>query len=379
MEETLVDRVRRVIESTGGSQAEFAARLRIDPSKLSKSLTGVRRFTSLEVALIAELADVSVDWLLNGTSVLPPTVAARAEQLRPSASEVAVKRAEDLDELWSDLVELSAAPEPPRLPRWDGEGSATVQGADLAARAWESVLDAEQHTRMRTELPDVIENVFGINVAFESLPTGLDGLAWVRGGFRLSLVNTATSWTRQRFTLAHELGHVLAGDTDRVLLDADVTPTGRPHGAETRANAFAACFLMPADELRRHVSGTVDDLAFAAAVGHFRVSPSALAWRLLDLHLIDEVSRARYARLSLRACSLIGGWSDDFRLWEQERVATRPPMLMARAAFAAYRSGRTSIRLPAAVLGREPDDLLVALSPSDPDPGTAGTEAVYVP
>ncbi|MBW0009488.1 MAG: ImmA/IrrE family metallo-endopeptidase, partial [Pseudonocardiales bacterium] len=68
-----------------------------------------------------------------------------------------------------------------------------------------------------------------------------------RNGFRLILVSNAVSWTRQRFILAHELGHVLAGDAQNLRVDLDVmAPSSQGERTEMRANAFASAFLMPA-------------------------------------------------------------------------------------------------------------------------------------
>lgn len=47
-------RVREVIAAAGVSQREFARRVVMDPSKLSRSLSGTRRFTVAELARIAD-------------------------------------------------------------------------------------------------------------------------------------------------------------------------------------------------------------------------------------------------------------------------------------------------------------------------------------
>ncbi|MFJ1935580.1 hypothetical protein ACIOGZ_23355 [Kitasatospora sp. NPDC088160] len=49
MDAGLIERVRQVIGSTGETQAVMAERIGISPDKLSKSLGGKRRFTSLEL------------------------------------------------------------------------------------------------------------------------------------------------------------------------------------------------------------------------------------------------------------------------------------------------------------------------------------------
>lgn len=58
-------RVREVITAAGVSQREFARRVVMDPSKLSRSLSGSRRFTAAELARIADEGRVDVGLLLG--------------------------------------------------------------------------------------------------------------------------------------------------------------------------------------------------------------------------------------------------------------------------------------------------------------------------
>uniref|UniRef100_A0AAU3GZQ1 TetR family transcriptional regulator C-terminal domain-containing protein n=1 Tax=Streptomyces sp. NBC_01401 TaxID=2903854 RepID=A0AAU3GZQ1_9ACTN len=66
-EDTVPVRVRQVIAAAEVSQREFARRIVMDPSKLSRSLSGARRFTVAELSRIAATAGVDAGWLL-GTS-----------------------------------------------------------------------------------------------------------------------------------------------------------------------------------------------------------------------------------------------------------------------------------------------------------------------
>ncbi|NLU70289.1 TetR/AcrR family transcriptional regulator [Streptomyces sp. HNM0574] len=82
----VAERVRQVIGEAGCSQREFARQIVMDPSKLSRSLSGSRRFTVAELARIADAGDVDAAWLLGsgaGTAPEPapvpePSSAARA-------------------------------------------------------------------------------------------------------------------------------------------------------------------------------------------------------------------------------------------------------------------------------------------------------------
>lgn len=69
---SLVSRVRDAIKNAGINHSEVARRIGLDASKLSKSLAGTRKFRVEEISRIAELTEVSTDWLTTGrTAGLP--------------------------------------------------------------------------------------------------------------------------------------------------------------------------------------------------------------------------------------------------------------------------------------------------------------------
>ncbi|MFF8898031.1 TetR family transcriptional regulator C-terminal domain-containing protein [Streptomyces lydicus] len=70
----VTDRVRQVITRLGCSQREFARRIVMDPSKLSRSLGGTRRFALAEIVRIADIGGVDTGWLLGAPE--RPTAAA---------------------------------------------------------------------------------------------------------------------------------------------------------------------------------------------------------------------------------------------------------------------------------------------------------------
>lgn len=57
-----------------------------------------------------------------------------------------------------------------------------------------------------------METAFGVDVAITSLGEGFDGLSVSTERARLILTALTTRAYRRRFTIAHELGHLLAGD-----------------------------------------------------------------------------------------------------------------------------------------------------------------------
>jgi Zn-dependent peptidase ImmA (M78 family)/transcriptional regulator with XRE-family HTH domain len=367
----LRDRVLRVVERSGLRQGEFAALVGMDPTKLSKSLSGVRRFTSLELAVIADHGGVTVDWLLTGQGRPLPAVAARAAVFDEDAVGRATARAEHLEELWSGLREIGAVDAPTPLPARPGRGLMIRQGADLAEEAWRLVRTRGRDADVATDLPAVLEDLFEVDVEIDRLGDGLDGLSYQRDGFRLALVTNAVPRTRQRFTLAHELGHLLAGDSHGVWVDRDVMAesTRRDH-AEMRANAFAAAFLMPGDLVRARLGGAPDAHSFAVLMGELCVSASALAWRLFTLGLVSEEGRRELAGTSLPAAALHGGWLDELRAHEADQETTRPCLRLVDAALAAYERGEISVRPLASILNRPVEDVLAVLAPVAPAPAS---------
>lgn len=77
-------RARGCIAASGYTQRAFAEAIDLDATKLSKSLSGRRRFTADELKAIAATADVTVHWLLtgvegseSGSAVAPPAAMPR--------------------------------------------------------------------------------------------------------------------------------------------------------------------------------------------------------------------------------------------------------------------------------------------------------------
>lgn len=85
---------------------------------------------------------------------------------------------------------------------------------------------------------------------------------------------------RQRFTVAHEIGHLLLGHTSR-----DSTydlKSKKPF--EVEANKFAAELLMPLDLLKKDFQKSTREPSKLAEL--YYVSKEAMWWRLLDMKII---------------------------------------------------------------------------------------------
>lgn len=374
--ESLNARVRRVLESAGENQGEFARRLGMSADKLSKSLNGTRRFTSLELALIAELGHTTVDWLLNGT-VPHEGLSSMAARTKPSTSascedgrEEALRHAEMIDALATAGYTVSR----PSLPKPPQSGSLLEQGTRLAEAA-QAVIGTSPCGMPVRALAELWEQRFGLVAAATTLPDGLDGLAWDSGTFRLILVGRTDGWTRQRFTLAHELGHILAGDAADKPLAEHIAPSLDRGQAEIRANAFAAELLMPSKELmaRSGDAAVTDRSAFLSLAWNFQVSPSAMATRLRTLGIITDEQRRQWSGATTRIAADHCGDAEGHMQHAQQAGDGWYSASLAKLAIAAYAKGDISIRPVAAVTGLRPERLLDLFHPQ------AGPEEAPVP
>ena len=371
------DRVRELIAASGLTQQEFAVKIGLDNSKLSKSLSGVRRFTSLDLALIGELADVTVDWLITGEEPAF-AVAARATGGTARAASAEATR---LATLRGDMTFLG------HIQPWSPVTASLIglteiaQGEELAAAALEAVRVAQVPFPI-VDLPAAIENVFGADVTVLPLEAGFDGLAVSSSEVKLILASTSTVPARQRFTIAHELGHLLAGDEQELTVDEDVFDANhRRTPGEMRANAFAAAFLMPESVLRRVVGAAgLDEIGFARLCFDFGVSPSSLSYRLQNLRLLDAGRAETWGGMTgARVAALVGSGA---AFAGQVSAAGQPrlPGLLVATTYRVYEQGEATLRPYANLVGVDVDVLRASLETSatelaDRDPAELGTAA----
>lgn len=160
-----------------------------------------------------------------------------------------------------------------KIPEWDLDdtGLAPEQVAERMREYWmlprgpiENVCGA-------------IEAAGGIVVNSDFGTDHLDGISFRKEGLPpLFFMNRNVSGDRYRFSLAHELGHMIMHS----LPDEDKK-------MEAEAHFFAANFLMPKAEIRPYLSkGKFSDLGRVKA--YWKVSIKALVRRSYDLNLITD-------------------------------------------------------------------------------------------
>ncbi|MEU7104986.1 XRE family transcriptional regulator [Streptomyces stramineus] len=366
---SIPDRVRSLMAKSGLSLHDFAEHVDLDAAQLSASLSGASAFSVVDLACIADACEISMDWLLTGSET-PLAVAARtttgdAAEALEAAREYTSRRT-DLDTL--------GYPQP-----WRPVTATARPGASYAARGEALARAALKETARQGRsaiagnLGELIEETFGADVAVVQLGDGFDGLAATARGTKLILLAATSNPARQRFTLAHELGHLLAGDNQEVHLDRDIfSPAQKKDPSEQRANAFASAFLMPEEILREAITSVgLTRASYAALACDLMVSPEALAYRLLYLRLIDAGTCDRYKRMTASEAAQLAGRSEEF---EQRAVLSQKPRLpglLVRDTRAAYEAGKSTVRPYATLLGVDADELKNELDERRRDNGGA--------
>jgi hypothetical protein len=366
MSDSVLDRIRTVIGQVADSHAAFGARIGMSRDKLSKSLSGARRFTSLELSLIARECGVTLDWLLTGQAPTALSVAARSPGgVLPAPAEVSeltdrFASAYEVLKLHGDQVSHPklALPSMKQTPRQQGE-----QLAEAAARIIAKSANISVDRLDTIHVISTLEAAFGLDIAVQPLPDDLHGLAWHGSGRRLILVATTRNWTRQRFTLAHELAHILFCDAQEPVVDHSITPGRSSDPTEIRANWFAAALLMPADAVRAEVQERpVERETLARMVVHFKVSPSAMATRLDTLRLIDAKRLSDLRTMTSVECHKLAGSFESYVEQVEASSSPRLPVGIVKRLFEAYERGATTLRPLANVLGVPVDDLFDLLT-----------------
>ena len=143
----------------------------------------------------------------------------------------------------------------------------------------------------------IVESL-GIEIQERQLDTdSIRGVALAGADFSpVILINTASFYNAseygKRFTLAHELCHVIY-DRTRARRVTHVSGPWVAPGIERRANAFAAYMLMPRELVMRNWHNELDSVVFSEFANRLHMNETALIEHLYNLDLIDEIARER--------------------------------------------------------------------------------------
>lgn len=143
-----------------------------------------------------------------------------------------------------------------------------------------------------------IARLRGIHLRYVPFEGEMSGLLFQEGGNIIIGVNELHPKTRQRFTIAHELGHLELHNRSEFHIDRNFRILLRDERSsqaidptEIEANAFAAELLMPKimleRDLRGHMVDYEDDELIRNLANRYKVSLQAMIFRLTNLGFIS--------------------------------------------------------------------------------------------
>ncbi len=102
------------------------------------------------------------------------------------------------------------------------------------------------------------------------------------------LYNQNHSQVRQRFTVAHELGHLILSDGQKMGVMEEIVDLKTKSRAEVEANNFAAELLMPSKLLRKVIkNGSINSIEELAK--RFDVSTDAMWYQITKCNLLKLI------------------------------------------------------------------------------------------
>ncbi len=359
-------RVQRLRLGAGAALGDVAGALGVSAGELSAVERGDRDLADTELTTFAEFVGVSELAILEPDSLLGRlAVAPRAGDETVSTRE-AHRRLVALAEIHHVLREggHEAQPGVASVPQDSSERwlSRANRLAEWAGQRLGDLTRDPPETDRFAALAAAIECHFGVDVMVESLGAdGPLGLSMTDPEFPFILINADVIRPRAMFTLAHELGHVLAGDGSEIKIDEDL----RGNNDEERlANAFAAALLMPAQRVNSLIEEHGRDAkCLAMMILYFGVSFESLIYRLHNLQVINATGRDALKNAGLHGLlrALEDTEESTMLLSARERPPRKPPRHFTTRCISGVWDGTISAAPLAGLLDVETDELVEKL------------------
>jgi Zn-dependent peptidase ImmA (M78 family)/DNA-binding XRE family transcriptional regulator len=291
------ERLTKYRKMAGKTQDEVATALGMSRPTYIAIEKGTRPASSGEIVRLGEILSRPVHELLRQDMPvkIEPHLRMAVQTAAKDADEV-TRGIQILEGYAEDYLQLERLLKAPLSTHYPPEISLPTRG-DL----YEFAEDVADRERARLQLGDqpignlrkLLESEVGVRVFFGSLPSRVAGLyAFVADLGCCMLINAKHPHERQRASMGHEYGHLLA---DRHKPGVDYfNHEGRKPANERFVEAFAMAFLMPAAGIRRHFRDVlnatddfqVGDLVRLASV--YDVSVQALTLRLEGMGLVSR-------------------------------------------------------------------------------------------
>lgn len=240
------ERLLRARKAAGLALRTVAEQAELSHTTVSKFEKELQKPSSAQLIKLAKILGVRTEYFFRPENLKIDGIEYRKKSTLPQKSLDKVQAdIFDQAERWHEL--LSLYPQSPLqpfalpggLPELISDANQVEAVAETVRAAWQLGLSC---------IPDMIDALEsqGIMVISSTVDSGhkFDGLAGTISGMPLIVVGANWTGDRQRFTLAHELGHLLLKERLAESLLGD---------EETLCNRFAGAFLLPKQTLIEHL------------------------------------------------------------------------------------------------------------------------------
>jgi Zn-dependent peptidase ImmA (M78 family)/DNA-binding XRE family transcriptional regulator len=264
-------RIKRAREQQGLTQGELGERVGKTQTAISYWEAGRRSPDVDDIVAVADALDVEVTYFFGRTESKPRGVLLRAQAtLRPFDNLIA-----EIERFAAEAEDLESFPREIQVKN------------DSPTKAAQQLLAKTRTTHAPIPISQLAERC-GVNVTPAQFSNEISGVLLDLDNGPVIGFNNAHHPVRQRFTIAHELGHFLLDHHDHFHIDlSDAGREGDPPGYnwhdERSANEFAAQVLMPAALI---VQAFEEDSNLNRIAKLFNVSREAMGWRLVNLGLL---------------------------------------------------------------------------------------------
>lgn len=380
--------IRQERTRAGLNQRDLAEHAGLSQPTIHRIEQGTRPALSVtELDRIARALGVPMRYLLRGNPV--------ADRARVAPRTARDATDDDLNEARRLAIDLLALDD--RLAESRPASRPSVPSAPPSGRPV-PVTDAEKEgkaaaTALRArlglglaplaDLPELLETTTHLDAGAMAMPGTVSGISAVdpARGVAVALVNVGDVPERQRFSYAHELGHVVLDDGVAV----DHLRCGRSP-REIRCDAFARHFLAPLEGVRQvwertaaacgpvGKDGDIDPLRRLAQVArHFRVSLPVARIQCTKLGF-DLPPQCQDTLPTNREAAWRFGWGPEYEAEVSAAQQISPPRRILERAVRAYEAGSIGLKPLARLLCMEPHDAETRLEkagirpPAAPEP-----------
>jgi len=336
------DRIKQARKASGLSMRALAEQAGISAMAISKYENNKSTPSSGVLIALSQILDVSVDYFFRQAKVELKEVEYRKHSRLPkkTISRIEgdvieqIERYQDLEELLP-VSPISRFQMPKGLPGNVDDYDDIETIAEKVRKAW---------GLGSNPIPDLIDTleergikVFQSNILHDDR---FDGLASQVDGTPVIVVGKDWPGDRQRFTLAHELGHLILGGRLADTLDE-----------EKAANRFAGAFLVPASEARKELGNSrkwLEPVELCMLKQSYGLSMRAWIYRASDLGILNTSASRRmweYFRSN--------GW---VKTEPGEQYPSEQPKLFKQLVFHALAEDLVSDTRAAELLGKNMTD-----------------------